>query len=239
MTGQGNEAVSGLYAGQHTEEQGRSGLGLEAQERDFGIYLETFSEVAWEVIGRVQDVLSEGSDDRPQLAEAIKLVRATGAELLVAKLDRLSREVAFIATLMKDKKVRLRVAQMPNADPFQLHLYAAMAEQERKFISERTKAALKAARAQLGGLRDKTHEAQPGDTKEGEGRSGEGYEDHRPLAERRSDPHRHGRNDKRHGGKILTRRQVVRDSGNEGAGPNRNMSGSVPKHETQLASDHR
>lgn len=87
------------------------------------------------------------------------MVRATGAELLVAKLDRLSRDVAFIAALIKDKKVRLRVAQMPNADPFQLHLYAALAEQERKFISERTKAALKAAKdrgVQLGGLRDKT-----------------------------------------------------------------------------------
>jgi len=148
-----------VYTRVSTEEQGRSGLGLEAQERDIGIYLETFSEVPWEVIGRFQDVLSGGSDDRPQLAEAIKMVRSTGAELLVAKLDRLSRDVAFIATLIKDKKVRLRVAQMPNADPFQLHLYAALAEQERKFISERTKAALKAAKERgvsLGGLRDKT-----------------------------------------------------------------------------------
>lgn len=148
-----------VYTRVSTEEQGRSGLGLEAQERDIGIYLETFSEVPWEVIGRFQDVLSGGSDDRPQLAEAIKLVRATGAELLVSKLDRLSRDVAFIATLIKDPKVRLRVAQMPNADPFQFHLYAALAEQERRFISERTKAALKAAKergVQLGGLRDKT-----------------------------------------------------------------------------------
>ncbi len=67
------------------------------------------------------------------------MVRARGPELLIAKLDRLSRDVAFIATLIKDKKVRLRAAQMPNADPFQLHLYAALSEQERKFISERTK----------------------------------------------------------------------------------------------------
>lgn len=148
-----------VYTRVSTEEQGRSGLGLEAQERDIGIYLETFSEVPWEVIGRFRDVLSGGSDDRPQLAEALKMVRAKGAELLVAKLDRLSRDVAFIATLIKDKKVRLRIAQMPNADPFQLHLYAALAEQERQFISERTKAALKAAKGRgvrLGGLRDKT-----------------------------------------------------------------------------------
>lgn len=148
-----------IYTRVSTEEQGRSGLGLDAQERDIGIYLENFSEVPWEVIGRFQDVQSGGDDDRPQLAAALKLVRATGAELLVAKLDRLSRDVAFIATLIKDKKVRLKVAQMPNADPFQLHLYAALAEKEREFISQRTKAALKAAKArgvQLGGLRDKT-----------------------------------------------------------------------------------
>lgn len=134
-----------VYTRVSTEEQGRSGLGLEAQERDIGIYLENFSEVPWEVIGRFQDVLSGKQDDRPQLAAALEMVRKTGAELLVAKLDRLSRDVAFIATLIKDPKVRLRVAQMPNADPFQFHLYAALAEQERKFISERTKAALKAA----------------------------------------------------------------------------------------------
>ncbi len=148
-----------IYTRVSTEEQGRSGLGLEAQERDIGIYLENFSEVPWEVIGSFQDVLSGKQDDRPQLAEAIKLVRQTGAELLVAKLDRLSRDVAFIATLIKDPKVRLRVAQMPNADPFQFHLYAALAEQERKFISERTKAALKAAKdrgVKLGGMRDAT-----------------------------------------------------------------------------------
>jgi DNA invertase Pin-like site-specific DNA recombinase len=148
-----------VYTRVSTEEQGRSGLGLEAQERDIGIYLENFSEVPWEVIGRFQDVLSGKQDDRPQLAAALEMVRKTGAELLVAKLDRLSRDVAFIATLIKDPKVRLRVAQMPNADPFQFHLYAALAEQERKFISERTKAALKAAKdrgVKLGGARDAT-----------------------------------------------------------------------------------
>jgi DNA invertase Pin-like site-specific DNA recombinase len=148
-----------VYTRVSTAEQGRSGLGLDAQERDIGIYLENFSEVPWEVIGRFQDVLSGASDDRPQLAEALRMVRATGAELLVAKLDRLSRDVAFIANLIKDKKVRLKVASMPNADSFQMHLYAALAEKEREFISQRTKAALKAAKergVQLGGLRDKT-----------------------------------------------------------------------------------
>lgn len=148
-----------VYTRVSTSEQGRSGLGLEAQERDIGIFLENFSEEPWEIIGRFRDVLSGKSDDRPQLAEALKLVRQTGAELLVAKLDRLSRRVSFIASVMDDKRVRLRVASMPNADNFQLHIYAALAEQEREFISKRTKAALQMAKArgrQLGGLRDKT-----------------------------------------------------------------------------------
>jgi len=148
-----------IYTRVSTDEQGKSGLGLEAQERDIEIFLTNFSEVPYEVLGRYQDVLSGGSDDRPQLAQALKLVRSTGAELLVAKLDRLSRKVSFIANLMDDKAVKLRVASMPFADKFQLHIYAALAEQERTFISERTKAALKVAKAngkQLGGLRDKT-----------------------------------------------------------------------------------
>lgn len=142
-----------------TKEQGRSGLGLEAQERDVRLFLEGFSEVPWEVIGSFTDVESGTDNDRPELAKALALVRKTGAELLVAKLDRLSRRVSFIATLMDDPKVKLRVASMPRADKFQLHIYAALAEQEREFISARTKAALAQAKARgvkLGGLRDKT-----------------------------------------------------------------------------------
>jgi len=77
----------------------------------------------------------------------------------VAKLDRLSRKVSFIATLMEDRSVSLRVASMPSADKFQLHIYAALGEQEREFISIRTKAALAEAKdrgVKLGGLRDAT-----------------------------------------------------------------------------------
>lgn len=144
-----------------TQEQGRSGLGMDAQVRDITIYLEQYAEQPFEVIAEFEDVQSGAADDRPELEKALALVRKTGAELLVAKLDRLSRKVSFIATLMDDKKVRLRVAAMPNADKFQLHIYAALAEQEREFISLRTKAALAEAKARgtkLGGLRDKTGE---------------------------------------------------------------------------------
>lgn len=147
------------YTRVSTEDQGRSGLGLEAQERDINLFLENFSAVPWETIGSFRDVQSGKHDDRPQLAAALKMARETGAELLVSKLDRLSRKVSFIAALMDDPKVKLRVAQMPYADKFQLHIYAALAEQERDFISKRTKAALQVAKErgrQLGGLRDKT-----------------------------------------------------------------------------------
>ena len=143
-----------------TQEQGRSGLGLAAQDRDIGIFLEAYSEEPFEVIGEFLEVQTGSADDRPKLAKALELVRQTGAELLVAKLDRLSRKVAFIATLMEDSKIRLRVAAMPSADKFQLHIYAALAEQEREFISIRTKAALAEAKAKgvkLGGLRNATN----------------------------------------------------------------------------------
>lgn len=148
-----------IYTRVSTEDQGRSGLGLEAQERDIAIFLDKFSDIPFEIIGEFRDVQSGADVDRPELTKALELVRRTGAELLIAKLDRLSRKVSFIATLMDDKRVKLRVAQMPQADKFQLHIYAALAEQERTFISERTKAALKAAKGRgvrLGGLRDKT-----------------------------------------------------------------------------------
>lgn len=148
-----------LYFRVSTAEQGRSGLGLEAQRRDIDLFLTTYSEEPYEVLAEFTDVQSGKNDDRPQLGEAITLARKSGADLLVAKLDRLSRRVSFIATLMEDPKLSLRVASMPYADKFQLHIYAALAEQERDFISRRTKAALAEAKARgqkLGGLRDKT-----------------------------------------------------------------------------------
>ncbi|MBP1807354.1 DNA invertase Pin-like site-specific DNA recombinase [Rubellimicrobium aerolatum] len=123
------------------------------------LFLEGFADVPWEVMGTFTDVQSGTEDERPELGKALALVRQTGATLLVAKLDRLSRKVSFIAPLMDDPKVRLRVAVMPHADKFQLHIYAALAEQEREFISARTRAALGQAKARgvkLGGLRDKT-----------------------------------------------------------------------------------
>ena len=145
-----------VYRRVSTAAQGKSGLGLDAQDRDIRIFLES---EGGDVIKTFTDVLSGAKSDRPELQRALAACRETGATLLVAKLDRLSRSVAFLATLLEDKRIALRVASMPAADKFQLHIYAALAEQERDFISKRTKAALAEARARgtkLGGLRPGT-----------------------------------------------------------------------------------
>ena len=145
-----------LYTRVSTKSQGDSGLGLGAQKRDIDLYLSTYAEIPFEVVGEFQDIESGANGDRPELWNAINLAEKTGAILLVAKLDRLSRKVSFISGLMDRKKLNLVVATMPHADKFQLHIYAALAEQEREFISIRTKAALKEAKAKgvkLGGNR--------------------------------------------------------------------------------------
>ncbi|TPO01481.1 recombinase family protein [Mesorhizobium sp. B1-1-5] len=139
--------------------KGEAGLGIEAQQRDVDLFLATYAHNP-EVLATFTEVQSGADDDRPELAKALALVRSTpNAELLVAKLDRLSRRVSFIAKLLEDKRVTVRVACMPNADAFQLHIYAALAEQERIFISKRTIAALAVAKSRgkaLGGIRPHT-----------------------------------------------------------------------------------
>ncbi|WP_308918357.1 recombinase family protein [Jannaschia sp. LMIT008] len=148
-----------LYRRVSTAQQGRSGLGLEAQARDLDLYLSGRAGPDANVIGTYTDIQSGARADRPELAKAVQAAKDAGAVLLVAKLDRLSRNVAFIANLLEDADLQLRVAAMPDADRFALHVYAALAEQERTFISERTKAALAMAKARgvrLGGLRPNT-----------------------------------------------------------------------------------
>lgn len=153
-----------VYTRVSTRRQGDSGLGLEAQHRDIELYLETYAEVPFEVVGQFQDIESGANGERPELWKAIELAEKTGATLLVAKLDRLSRKVSFISGVMDRKRLSLTVASMPHADKFQLHIYAALAEQEREFISLRTKQALASMKGtgKLGGNRgniDKANEA--------------------------------------------------------------------------------
>tara|TARA_R110002072_G_scaffold7573_16_gene41134 strand:+ start:2822 stop:3484 length:663 start_codon:yes stop_codon:yes gene_type:complete len=148
-----------IYRRVSTHAQQESGLGLEAQDRDIALFLDNYSDVPFEVLDTFTDVQSGADAHRPELQNAIELAKEHKAELLVSKLDRLSRKVSFIANLMDDKALKIRVASMPNADAFQLHIYAALAEQERNFISLRTKQALAAAKARgvkLGGMRDAT-----------------------------------------------------------------------------------
>lgn len=135
--------------------------GLEAQRRDLDLFLSQCcpDDDGCVEIASYTEVQSGADDDRPELVKAIAHAKREGATLLVAKLDRLSRRVSFIAGLLDDQRLSFRVACMPTADKFQLHIYAALAEQEREFISARTKAGLAAAKARgvvLGGIRPNT-----------------------------------------------------------------------------------
>jgi DNA invertase Pin-like site-specific DNA recombinase len=130
-----------------TQKQGRSGLGLEAQRKAVLAFADSeglkvtaeFTEIE---TGKGQDALTR----RPRLAEALNAARKMKCSICVAKLDRLSRDVAFISSLMA-QRVPFIVAELGrNADPFLLHIYAALAEQERRMISQRTRAGLAAAK---------------------------------------------------------------------------------------------
>lgn len=137
-----------------TAKQGRSGLGLEAQAAALAkfaaaegfSFLQTFTETE-----------SGADDNRPALAEAIKLAGKRKAPVIVAKLDRLSRDVHYISGLMKHRVPFIVTELGADTDPFLLHIYAALAEKERALISRRTKDALAAAKARgvvIGGMRE-------------------------------------------------------------------------------------
>tara|TARA_B100001094_G_C18052781_1_gene730920 strand:+ start:300 stop:965 length:666 start_codon:yes stop_codon:yes gene_type:complete len=119
--------------------------GIHAQERDINLFLS--SQHQPEVIGKFVEVESGAKSDRTELNKALELCRKTNSILLSQKVDRVSRDVEFIAKLVKDKDITLRVANLPNADNFTIHLFAAISCQEREFISTRTKAAMAAAKA--------------------------------------------------------------------------------------------
>jgi DNA invertase Pin-like site-specific DNA recombinase len=140
-----------------TAKQGKSGLGLEAQQEALQRFAEAegyrFAQTFTEV-----ESGKHGEDHRPALAEALDRARKERAPIIVAKLDRLSRDVHYISGLMKHRVPFIVTELGADTDPFLLHLYAALAEKERKLISERTKAAMKAAKARgvrIGGLRSK------------------------------------------------------------------------------------
>lgn len=130
------------YCRVSTKKQARSGLGLEAQQE----IIRSFAAANGELIGEYVEVQSGRNDERLELRNALRQAKREGASLLIARLDRFSRRVSFIATMM-EKGVPLVVAEMPNASDFQLHIFAALAQEERRLISLRTKAALAQAKA--------------------------------------------------------------------------------------------
>lgn len=126
-----------------TAQQGSSGLGLEAQRAAVARHVHV---TGGKLVGEFEEVESGKKNDRPQIAAALIGCRAHRATLIIAKLDRLARNVAFISSLM-ESGVEFVAADMPMANRLTVHILAAVAEHEREMISARTKAALQAAKA--------------------------------------------------------------------------------------------
>src|SRR3954454_25023137 len=122
-----------------TDRQGRSGLGLEAQREAVQSYLDGGS---WSLAAEVTEVESGKRNDRPELDRALRLCRLYGATLVVAKLDRLARNVVFISKLM-ESGVEFVAVDFPRVNSLTIHILAAVAEHEAAMISQRTRAALK------------------------------------------------------------------------------------------------
>ena len=119
-----------------TLQQGKSGLGLSAQQQMVRAFVKEEA-----VLGEFVEVESGKTAARPQLRAAVQLAKNRGAVLVIAKLDRLSRNVAFIASLM-ESGVEFVACDQPQVNKFTVHIFAALAEQERDMISERTRRAL-------------------------------------------------------------------------------------------------
>ena len=126
-----------------TDRQGKSGLGLEAQREAVQSYL---NGGRWELIAEFTEVESGKRNDRPELEKAIAVCKKRRAKLVIAKLDRLSRNLAFIATLI-DSGAEFVAVDNPHANKLTVHILAAVAQHEREMISQRSKDALQAAKA--------------------------------------------------------------------------------------------
>lgn len=135
-----------------TAEQGNSGLGLEAQQASIRSFLVA---QGWTLVAEYSDIASGKDDRRPGFQAALARCRQLDAVLVAARLDRITRRAHTLSQLLEDG-VSIRAADMPGADDLMLRIYAAMAQKERELISERTRAALAAAKARgkaLGGDR--------------------------------------------------------------------------------------
>jgi len=127
-----------------TEDQGKSGLGLDAQRKSVERFV---ADNSGDIIASFHDIQSGRFDDRPELLKAMAFAKKHKAFVVVSKLDRLSRDVHFISGLMKHN-VKFVVAELGHdVEPFMLHMYAVLAEKERKMIGQRTRDALAALKA--------------------------------------------------------------------------------------------
>jgi DNA invertase Pin-like site-specific DNA recombinase len=126
-----------------TDRQGKSGLGLDAQRDTVLSYM---NGGRWSLVAEFTEIESGKRNDRPELEKALAACKKQKAKLVIAKLDRLSRNLAFIATLM-DSGVEFIAVDNPHANKLTVHILAAVAQHEREIISARTSAALKAAKA--------------------------------------------------------------------------------------------
>ena len=143
-----------------TGKQRRSGLGAEAQQAALTKFAEAEN---YRFVQTFTETESGADDNRPELAAAIERARKAKAPVIVAKLDRLSRDVHYISGLMKHRVPFIVTELGADTDPFLLHIYAALAEKERALISRRTKDALAAAKKRgvvIGGMREKSLEVQ-------------------------------------------------------------------------------
>jgi len=126
-----------------TDKQGKSGLGLEAQRQ---AVLQFLDGGQWSLVGEFTEIESGKRNERPELEKALAACKRQKAKLVIAKLDRLSRNLAFIATLM-DSGVEFIAVDNPHANKLTIHILAAVAQHEREMIAQRTKDALQAAKA--------------------------------------------------------------------------------------------
>ncbi|GFO76219.1 recombinase family protein [Bathymodiolus platifrons methanotrophic gill symbiont] len=142
------------YVRVSTSEQGRSGLGLKVQESDIKEFCKNEGIQLIKILSEVESGKGfDALEKRPVLSQALNCAKKESAYIIVNKLDRLGRDVAFISSLMANKTPFIAAQLGRDADPFMLHLYAALSEKERELISTRTKAALqilKARGVQLG-----------------------------------------------------------------------------------------
>jgi len=150
-----NQSFIGYYR-VSTQKQGVSGLGLDSQKSAVHSFIGNRS-----LIAEFKDIESGKNDNRPELLKAIQKTKETGSTLVIAKLDRLSRNLNFI-TLLQNEKVKFVCCDLPDANELTINIIGAMAQSERKLISERTKSALgqlKKRGVKLGSPENLTNEA--------------------------------------------------------------------------------